>query len=68
MTADLAVLAALLLCLAGLCYSLFRQGGSAVENKLLQKAMDDVEKANNARDALEHDPAAAQRVRDRFTR
>lgn len=58
----------LALSFAALAYSLFRQGraGEATDN--MQQVLDDIEKANNARDALEHDPAAAQRLRDRFTR
>lgn len=48
--------------------SLIWLGRMQGEDKTLKRILDDIDKANKARDALEHDPAAAERVRERFTR
>ena len=53
---------------AALVYFIKQAGRAAAENENLKQVLDDVEKANKVRADLDRDPAAAERVRERFTR
>lgn len=67
MTEALAVSALLALALA-LGWGLVRAGRAAQRGDDSEGRLDDIDKANKARDALRHDAGFARRVRDRFTR
>ena len=61
----------LIILLAGLMAFIYRietLGRDAAENDQMKEELDDIHKADNVRAELDHDPAAAERVRDRFTR
>jgi hypothetical protein len=61
----------LLLLAAGaglMAWLLFSKGSDAAEKDQMEQVLDDIQKAHAARDELERDPAAALRVRARFTR
>jgi hypothetical protein len=51
-----------------LVYFIRQAGRAAAENEQVKQELDDVEKANAVRIDLDGNPAAAERVRDRFTR
>ena len=52
----------------GLLYWLEGHGRKAEQNDHMKRVLDDVHRANRARDSLDRDPAAAKWVRKRFTR
>jgi hypothetical protein len=49
-------------------YFIRQAGRAAAENDQREQVLDDIEKANNVRVDLDRDPAADERVRERFTR
>ncbi len=51
-----------------LLYWLEGQGRKAEQNNHMKQVLDDIHRANMARDRLGRDPVAAKRVRKRFTR
>lgn len=62
------VAAVIVISLLLLVLKLEAQGRRAAQNDQMKRVLDDVHAANMARDSLRRDPAAAKRVRDRFTR
>lgn len=60
--------AAIIFGLIALVYKLEGQGRKAEQNGQMQQVLDDIHTADMARDRLAADPAAAKRVRERFTR
>ena len=53
---------------AALVYFIRQAGRAAAENVQMKQVLDDIDKANSVRADLDGDPAADERVRDRFTR
>ena len=53
---------------AALVYFIKQAGHAAAENERMKQVLDDIEKANKIRADLDRDPAAGERVRERFTR
>ncbi len=53
---------------AAFLFSVYRLGTDAARSDNDRQVLDDIDKANKARDELLRDPAAARRVRERFTR
>ena len=51
-----------------LVYNLQGQGRRSEQNDQMKQVLDDIHTANMVRDHLDHDAAAARRVRERFTR
>jgi len=51
-----------------LVYFIKQSGRIAAENDQTKQVLDDIEKANDVRADFNNDPAADERVRDRFTR
>jgi hypothetical protein len=45
-----------------------KSGRAAEENRQMKQVLDDIQAAAMARDGIDHDPDAARRVRERFTR
>lgn len=54
--------------LGAFLFSVYRLGSGAAMRDNDEKVLDDVHKANVARDDLRRDPDFTRRVRDRFTR
>jgi hypothetical protein len=65
---DIAGAIALIFGIIGLICLLEDRGRKDAQNDQMRKTLDDIHKAKMARDSLNHDPAAAKRVRERFTR
>ena len=51
-----------------LVYFIKQAGRADAENDRMKQVLDDIDEANNVRADLDSDPAADERVRDRFTR
>jgi Na+-translocating ferredoxin:NAD+ oxidoreductase RnfG subunit len=51
-----------------LVYFIRQAARAGAENEQMKQVLDDIDKANAVRAALDSDPAAAERLRDRFTR
>lgn len=51
-----------------LVYFIKQTGRMTTENSQLKEEISDIEKANDIRAELDRDPAADERVRERFTR
>jgi phage tail tape-measure protein len=54
--------------LAALVYFIKQAGRAAAENEQMKQELNDIEKADDIRAELDHDPAADERVREQFTR
>jgi len=68
MLAEILGAAAIIYGIIALIYMLEGAGARREQDNRLQQVLDDIHQADLARDALDRDPAAAKRVRDRFTR
>ncbi len=53
---------------AALIYFIRQAGRAAAENEQIKEVLHDIEKANKVRADLDRNPAADERVRERFTR
>jgi hypothetical protein len=53
---------------AALVYFIRQAGRAAAENEQIKQVLDDIDKANSVRAALDSNPVADERVRDKFTR
>lgn len=60
--------AVILLCVVFFIFHLEKQGQRNEQNDQMERRLNDIHAANNARDKLSHDLADAKRVRERFTR
>jgi len=54
--------------LAALVYFIKQAGRAAADNEQMKEEINDIEEANKIRADLDRDPAADERVRERFTR
>jgi hypothetical protein len=61
-------LALIVLCLVALVLKLEATGRKSEENEQMKQVLNDIHAATLARDRIDHDPAVARRMRDRFTR